>query len=119
MFEASPSARQVFIFGKEELTEEFYKSKRLRAHAVFFVKMIDRSLALLGPDVELLTDILLELGAKHRNFGVSKSHYPPMGQALLGTVEELLGDKYTDDVKDAWVEVYQAMSYDMIRALNR
>ena len=78
--------------------------------------MIDRSLALLGPDIELLTTILLELGTKHRNYGVQPSYYPPMGQALLGTLEELLGDKYTPEINDAWVEVYQAMSYDMIRA---
>jgi hemoglobin-like flavoprotein len=39
-----------------------------------------------------------------------------MGQALISVVEELLGDEFTPQIKDAWVEVYQALSYDMIRA---
>ena len=41
-----------------------------------------------------------------------------MGRALLKTIEELLGDRYTDEIKDSWLEVFQALSYDMIRAYN-
>lgn len=82
------------------------------------MSMVDRAVGLLGPDIELLTEILLELGVKHERFGVKASYYVPMGQALIQMLEELLGkDKYfTDDVKDSWLEVYQALSYDMIRA---
>jgi hemoglobin-like flavoprotein len=78
--------------------------------------MLDHSLSLLGPDIELLTDVLLELGKSHRRYGVKTPHFPAMGQALISVVEELLGDEFTPQIKDAWVEVYQALSYDMIRA---
>ena len=112
-----PSAKDVFVFGKDiELNDEFFKSERLVRHAKFFVKMIDRSIALLGPDIELLTEILLDLGVKHNRFGVKPSHYPPMGKALLATIQELLGDKFSQQMEDAWVEVFQALAYDMIRA---
>lgn len=40
-----------------------------------------------------------------------------MGRALIYSVETQLGDEvFTRDTKDAWVEVYGALSYDMIRA---
>ena len=39
-----------------------------------------------------------------------------MGRALIDTVGEFLGDDFTDDMKSDWVEVYGALSYDMIRA---
>jgi hemoglobin-like flavoprotein len=39
-----------------------------------------------------------------------------MGRALIHAVKTQLGDKFTDETKDAWVEVYGALSYDMIRA---
>ena len=71
---------------------------------------------MLGPDIELLTEILLELGVKHVSYGVKPEYFPSMGRALLYAVKEREGDHYTEEVKDAWVEVYGALSYDMIRA---
>lgn len=110
----------VFSFAKDtELNDEFFKHPKLVRHAKNFIQMIERSIDLLGPDIELLTEVLLELGEKHVQYGVKSSHYPTMGQALLKTVEELLGDRFTQDVKDAWLEIFQALSYDMIRARNR
>ena len=43
-------------------------------------------------------------------------YFPSMGRALVHAVKSALGDGFTDDVKDAWIEVYGALSYDMIRA---
>jgi hemoglobin-like flavoprotein len=114
-----PSAAAVFNFGNDtELNDDFYSSTRLLKHASYFINMIDRAVSLLGPDLELLTDVLEELGRKHSKLGVKPSHFPVMGDALLKILEELLGDECNDDVKEAWGEVYQAMTYDMIRARN-
>ena len=113
-----PRAQEVFSFGEAKLTDAFFKSPRLVRHAKYFVEMIEKSIGLLGPDIELLTDVLLELGKKHVDFGVQASMYPPMGRALIETIEELLGDKFTRETKEAWLEIFQALSYDMIRARN-
>jgi hemoglobin-like flavoprotein len=80
------------------------------------MKMVDRAINLIGPDIDLLTEILLELGEKHDKFGVKPSYYPPMGQALIITMADMLGDKFTPDIKDACIETYQALAYVMIRA---
>ena len=42
-----------------------------------------------------------------------------MGRALMQILEELLGDRFTTEVKDSWLEVYQAFAYDMMRASKR
>jgi hypothetical protein len=116
-FDLEPRAAKVFSFGKDvELNEDFFKSPRLVNHAKHYISMVDRALDLLGPDIELLTEILLDLGRSHSRFGVEASFYPPMGQALIRTMEEMLGDTYTPAIKDAWVKCYQALAYDMIRA---
>jgi hemoglobin-like flavoprotein len=47
---------------------------------------------------------------------VKPEYFPSMGRALIHAVKTQLGDKFTDETKDAWVEVYGALSYDMIRA---
>jgi nitric oxide dioxygenase len=80
--------------------------------------MVDRAIGLLGPDIELLTEILIELGEQHSKFGVEACFYPPMGQALIQTMEKQLGKKFTPEIKDAWLECYQALAYDMMRAKN-
>jgi hemoglobin-like flavoprotein len=121
LFTLDPTAQQVFSFGndKEELTDAFFESERLKKHAIFFIQMIERVIGLLGPDIDLLTDILLELRNKHAAFGVQASHYPHMGQALLETIQALSGNKFTDDVKHSWLEVFQALSCDMVQAHNK
>ena len=114
-----PEAADVFSFGHgDDLDDEFYKSPRLIRHAVHYMTMVDRAIALLGPDIELLTEILLELGANHQKFGVKSSFYPPMGQSLIMTLEKMLKDQFTPEIKDSWLECYQALAYDMIRAKN-
>ena len=84
-------------------------------HASYLIQMIDTALNMLGPDIELLTEMLYDLGEKHVRYGVKPAYFPVMGVALICTLEECLGsDKFTPSMKEAWVEVYQALSSDMI-----
>jgi hypothetical protein len=118
-FELEPRAASVFSFGKDiELNDDFFKSPRLVKHAKHYMDMVDRAIGLLGPDIELLTEILMELGRQHTKFGVESSFYPPMGHALIHTMEEVLGDKFSSSTKNAWLECYQALAYDMIQGAN-
>lgn len=82
------------------------------------MRMLDRAINLLGPDIEMLTEIMLTLGEQHAKFGVRPSFYPPMGQALLVVLEEFLGEDFTPHMKECWLETYQALSYDMMRSVK-
>eukprot|EP00529_Nitzschia_sp_RCC80_P036186 CAMPEP_0113482334 /NCGR_PEP_ID=MMETSP0014_2-20120614/22864_1 /TAXON_ID=2857 /ORGANISM="Nitzschia sp." /LENGTH=157 /DNA_ID=CAMNT_0000375845 /DNA_START=88 /DNA_END=561 /DNA_ORIENTATION=- /assembly_acc=CAM_ASM_000159 len=116
-FALEPEAKAIFGFKKTQSDEELAKSKRFTKHAAYFIQMIDKALGMLGPDIELLTEILLELGQKHVNYGVKPEYFPSMGRALIFAIQEQLGeDQFTAEIKDSWVEVYGALSYDMIRA---
>jgi hypothetical protein len=113
-----PEAKQ--IFGFDDPSGEFLvgdgKNTKFISHARYFIQMIDKALGLLGPDIELLTEILMDLGKKHVHYGVKPEYFPSMGRALLLVLAEHLGNDFTQSTKDAWVEVYGALSYDMIRA---
>ena len=105
-------------------SNDMLQSKRFVTHASHLISMIDTTVNMLGPDIEMLTEIMLELGAKHVRYGVTPAMFPIMGQCLLQTIEECLtfqsehgsGFKYSQDMKDSWLEVYVALSHDMIRA---
>jgi hemoglobin-like flavoprotein len=59
------------------------------------------------PDV--LVPMLQQLGKRHAGYGVARSHYGTVGAALLKTLEQGLGDKFTDDTRTAWAGVYGVM----------
>jgi hemoglobin-like flavoprotein len=85
-------------------------------HAAYLIQMIDTALNMLGPDIELLTEIMTELGLKHVRYGVTPEMFPIMGDALIHTLETTLKDDFTDPIREAWIETYSALSQDMIRA---
>ena len=64
------------------------------------------------PDV--LDKALRGLGARHVKYGALPEHYPLVGGALLTTFEQYLQEKWTPDVKQAWVGAYGAISEIML-----
>ena len=78
--------------------------------------MIDRALSLLGPEIEMLTEIMLELGEKHVRYGVRAEFFNSMGTALIHAIKMVLPEEdFTEEIRADWLEVYGALSYDMIR----
>jgi hemoglobin-like flavoprotein len=78
--------------------------------------MLDTALHMLGPDLELLTDIMTKLGDKHVRYGVKPEMFPIMGDALIHTLKTILKADFTEPVKEAWLKTYSALSQDMLRA---
>ena len=88
-------------------------------HATYLWEMIDTAINMLGPDIELLTEIMTELGVKHVRYGVKPHMFPVMGEALIHTLSVTLVDEMTDDAVEAWRKTYGALSSDMIKAQTR
>jgi hemoglobin-like flavoprotein len=98
-------------------SEELLTSKRFHMHAAYLIQMLDTALNMLGPDIELLTEIMSELGIKHVRYGVKPEMFPIMGSCLIETLEECLDERdFNANTRDAWVETYNALSQDMIRS---
>ena len=57
------------------------------------------NLEVLGGAVELIAN-------KHASLMVKPEHYPIVGENLLASISEVLGDGATDQVIDAWAEAY-------------
>jgi hemoglobin-like flavoprotein len=59
------------------------------------------------------------VGTKHVTLGVPVNTFPIMGESLLQTLSEKLGDKFTREVEDSWIEVYRVLSNEMILAMSK
>ena len=102
LFELDPSLKPLF---KSDMDEQGKKLMQMLAAAV-------AGLDNLGE----LTPVVEALGKRHGDYGVIEEHYPIVGEALLWTLEQGLGDAFTDDVKEAWTVAYTTLSNLMISA---
>jgi nitric oxide dioxygenase len=63
--------------------------------------------------VETIAPVLRNLGARHVDYGVRDEHYATVGAALLWTLEQGLGDKFTPDAREAWTAAYMLVASTM------
>lgn len=68
------------------------------------------------PDV--LSAALKGLGARHVKYGALPEHYPLVGNSLLKTFGQYLGDDWTPEVKQAWVDAYGAITELMLEGAD-
>ena len=61
-------------------------------------------------DLERLAPVVRQLGARHVRYGVQPQHYATVGSALLWTLDQGLGEKFTPDVREAWTAAYTLLS---------
>ena len=95
LFELDPGLRPLF---KDDIEEQ---SRKLLEMLAVLIAMLERPF---GLELELRA-----MGARHWGYGVRDSHYATVGSALIDMLQEVLGDKFTPAVRDAWLELYAAV----------
>ncbi|WP_424970297.1 globin domain-containing protein [Dinoroseobacter sp. S76] len=58
----------------------------------------------------------LEMAARHGRYGVTEQHYQKMGEALIWSLSETLGDAFDASTEAAWRNAYDRLSTTMINA---
>jgi len=106
LFAADPSLRG--LFHGASMAQQ---GQRLMTMIASALELLDRPATLLP--------VLRQLGARHSGYGVKESHYATVGGALIQTLEQGLGVAFTDDVRQAWVDLYGVISSTMIDAAQR
>jgi hemoglobin-like flavoprotein len=102
LFETHPELRPMFA---EDIQPQARKLVRMLAMVVNGLHRLDAIL----PAVE-------DLARRHRDYGVVAAHYPVVGETLIWTLEQGLGDAFTPAVKQAWIIAYGTLSRAMIAA---
>ena len=106
-----------FPIDMDPKSDDIKSSQRFLAHGAYLIQMLDASLGMLGPDIELLTEIMVELGSKHWRFGVAPEMYLVMEASLMDAMTDVIGPKImTAEVKESWRIVFEALVTDMLSA---
>jgi hemoglobin-like flavoprotein len=61
-------------------------------------------------NLNAMVPVVRQLGARHAGYGVRDEHYISVGSALLWTLEQGLGEKFTPEVREAWTAVYELLA---------
>lgn len=96
LFEIAPHLRPLF---PPDLKEQKRKLMAMLGTAVTNLHQIDKVV----PAVQ-------DLGRRHAGYRVAAAHYQPVGEALIWTLEQGLGDAFTPAVKGAWLETYTTLA---------
>jgi len=89
------------------------QSAGLRKHGAGVVNTVTTAVGMLT-DLPGLVPVLVDLGKRHKNYGVVPLHYDVVGQALLATLEEgLPKGTYTAEVKSAFAKMWGVVATTM------
>ncbi len=96
LFEVYPEVKPYF---KGDMDEQ---GRKLMAMIGTAVNSLD--------NLEPLLPAIRESGRRHAIYGVKEEDYDKVAGALLWTLEQGLGDGFTDEVRGAWVKTYTAVA---------
>ncbi|VAV85371.1 Putative bacterial haemoglobin [hydrothermal vent metagenome] len=91
-----------------EKTDMPSQKKKLLASLKFLVENLE--------DTSILADALTSLGERHASYNVKAEHYPMVADSLLAALSEVMGGKWTPEVREAWTELYMTAAGIMQRA---
>lgn len=68
--------------------------------------------------LDRLVPAVRALGHRHAAYGVTPDHFALVGAALLRTLELVLGNEFTPEVKAAWIGVYTTLTRVMLDGMR-
>jgi len=86
--------------------------KRQQQHLLSSLAMVIENLR--APDV--VAPAVHDLGERHVGYGVFASHYQAVTSTMLDAIRQTLGDRWTEDVENAWHDGLEAVSAIMLSA---
>lgn len=102
LFELDPGLKPLFKSDPAAQGDKLMAALRMVVHG-------------LGRLDELLPSVQ-RLAVRHVGYGAQTAHYTTVGQALLWTLQQGLGQRFTADVRDAWAAAYGLLAGAMTAA---
>jgi hemoglobin-like flavoprotein len=105
LFALDPSLQPMF---KAEMREQ---GRKLIAMISVAVNGLER--------IETLVPVIEALGRRHAGYGVKDEHYATVAAALLWTLEQGLGGRFTPEAREAWTGAYGLLASTMQGAMRK
>nr|1GDI_A Chain A, LEGHEMOGLOBIN (CARBONMONOXY) [Lupinus luteus]1GDJ_A Chain A, LEGHEMOGLOBIN (DEOXY) [Lupinus luteus]1GDK_A Chain A, LEGHEMOGLOBIN (ISOQUINOLINE MET) [Lupinus luteus]1GDL_A Chain A, LEGHEMOGLOBIN (NITROGEN MONOXY) [Lupinus luteus]1LH1_A Chain A, Leghemoglobin (aceto Met) [Lupinus luteus]1LH2_A Chain A, Leghemoglobin (aquo Met) [Lupinus luteus]1LH3_A Chain A, Leghemoglobin (cyano Met) [Lupinus luteus]1LH5_A Chain A, Leghemoglobin (fluoro Met) [Lupinus luteus]1LH6_A Chain A, Leghemo len=110
VLEIAPAAKDLFSFlkGTSEVPQN---NPELQAHAGKVFKLVYEAAIQLEVTGVVVTDATLKnLGSVHVSKGVADAHFPVVKEAILKTIKEVVGAKWSEELNSAWTIAYDELA---------
>ncbi len=104
------------LFTLNPATRRLFARKDMNLQGTAFLQMLSMFVRGLDAEDPVITAAIRASGRRHAGYGVVFSDYETVGEALIWTVEDLLGSAATAEVRDAWAEAYRTLAGTMRHA---
>jgi nitric oxide dioxygenase len=100
LFELAPEVRPLFP------RDVSAQGAKLMAAVALIVDNLDR--------IDGIRPQIVALARRHVGYGATEAHYSVVGEALIWALKQGLGDKLTDEAREAWTAAYALLAGTMI-----
>jgi len=101
------------LFASEPLIRHLFKSD-LREQACKLTAMLNHIVNNLQRHDDIAKDIY-KLGQRHTGYGAQPEHYAVVGECLLVTIADGMGNEWTPALREAWQEMLNWLFKEMLR----
>lgn len=105
LFEIAPETKKLFV------------DTDMKAQGDKLLRMVGVAVGALSQPKALMP-ALTGLGERHVDYGVTNEMYQPGGEALIWTLQYVLGSDFDEEVRDAWGTVYTVMAQVITQAAD-
>lgn len=102
LFKSAPELRALF---KSDPKDQAMKLMFMLSYMVHRLDQI--------PDLQ---EEIIKLAARHKGYGAEINHYPVIGETLMWSLKNNLGDHWSKETEEAWKQTYKIISGFMIDA---
>lgn len=69
-------------------------------------------------DLDRFVERAVELGRRHRGYGVDQAHFAPVEEALIHALKDHHGEEWTADLESSWAALYRLIAQIMLDGAN-
>jgi len=112
-----PTIKRIFGFDvKQVIQPQGLHQMAILIHGQNIIQMLITMLSILGPDEDILQDVLLDIGERQSKLGLSPSHFTLLCRALVQVLQQVMDKNWTPEFNDAWFQVIHFLSFEISKS---
>eukprot|EP00479_Gromia_sphaerica_P008876 TRINITY_DN3558_c0_g1_i1.p1 TRINITY_DN3558_c0_g1~~TRINITY_DN3558_c0_g1_i1.p1 ORF type:complete len:159 (+),score=23.88 TRINITY_DN3558_c0_g1_i1:150-626(+) len=89
----------------DERSSDLFENTDMKKQGEKFIEVLNHAVDEIGNFKKYVPNLKL-LGSKHSDYGVDDDHYTPFGRSLCCSLEACLGEDWTKDTRNCWIQFY-------------
>ncbi|XP_062590826.1 neuroglobin-1-like [Saccostrea cucullata] len=116
LFQTHPEVQDAFLPFQQLSKEDMEHSAILRSHALRVMGTVEKCIGRIKTP-EKLHNLMHELGERHTHYNARYDFVDLVGNQFVIAIKPHFGDRWTQEMESAWVQLFKVMTFHMKRGL--